>query len=431
MTAISTKIKVVGVGGCGTNAVVSMIKSGLRGVDFYLVNTDRSHLEAAKNHMLTSDEVAKLGEHFKTINIGEKVTKGQGAGADPAIGEKAAEESTKELTDMLDGTDLLFIVAGMGGGTGTGASPVIAKLAKELNPEILIVSAVTTPFDVEFTRKLAVAEKGIEKLQRYVDSLIIIPNQKMVEEDLNIKLTAMYEKANRIITNAVRSISDLINVPSLINVDFADIKNTMKNKGYSHIGLGAGEGPSTSDRTIKAIKAAANTELLNTNILGATGLIINIQSSDDFTLSEMQDVRNFVGELVSKDVDCIFGHQVDQDLGNKVIVTIIAAGCRADSTPRGMQARPIYNTAQQMPPRQNNGMGYPQQPRQTSPRITPQQQPAPRQMPQVDMTGGQRPTQQPPVRPTRIDSTQGREVQNDAPSFMKRFLGRKKPDNRE
>lgn len=428
MAATTTKIKVVGVGGCGTNTVVSMIKTGLRGVDFYMVNTDNSHLKDAVDNMLTSEEVEELGEHLKTINIGEKATKGQGAGADPIMGEKAAEESVKELTNMLAGTDLLFIVAGMGGGTGTGASPVIAKMAKELNPEILIVSAVTKPFAIEFTRKQSVAEKGIEKLQRYVDSLIIIPNQRMVEGDPGITLTGAYEKVNKIIANAVRSISDLINFPSYINVDFADIKKTMKGKGYSHIGLGAGEGPSTSDRMIKAIKSAANTDVLNTNISGATGLIINIQSSKDIAYSELEDAHNFVSELVARDVECIFGHQIDEKLGQKVIVTIIAAGCKVENLPLGGMSqvnRPTYGQgAQPNAQRVGNAGGYAPQPQQR-----PQPRVQPRPMPQVDMT--QRSPQQPPVRPTRIDSTQGREVPNDAPSFMKRILGRKKPDNRQ
>nr|MDE7071045.1 cell division protein FtsZ [Clostridia bacterium] len=324
---MTTKIKVVGVGGCGTNTVVSMIKMGLRGVEFYMVNTDKSHLDNAFNNVLTDEERSSLEGNLHTINIGEKATKGQGAGADPAMGEQAAEESRKELTDMLAGTDLLFIVAGMGGGTGTGASPVIAKLAKEINPDVLIISAVTKPLRIEFGKKMVIAEKGVEKLQKFVDSLIIIPNQSMVEGDMSITLPCAYEKVNKIISNAVRSISDLINIPSQINVDFADIKKVMKGKGYSHIGLGMGEGPATSDRMIKAVKAAASTDILNTNIAGATGLIINIQSSKDITYNELEEANIFIAELVAKDVECIFGHHVDEKLEQQVIVTIIAAGC--------------------------------------------------------------------------------------------------------
>ncbi|MDE7192180.1 MAG: cell division protein FtsZ [Clostridia bacterium] len=422
MTAMTTKIKVVGVGGCGTNVVVSMIKSGLRGVEFYMVNTDKKHLENCVAKGLTPDEVSELGSALHTINIGEKATKGQGAGADPTMGEQAAEESRKQLTDMLAGTDLLFIVAGMGGGTGTGASPVIAKLAKEINPEVLIISAVTKPLRIEFGKKMAIAEKGIEKLQKYVDSLIIIPNQSMVEGDMSITLPCAYEKVNKIISNAVRSISDIINFPSQINVDFADIKRVMKGKGYSHIGLGMGEGPATSDRMIKAVKAAASTDILNTNIAGATGLIINIQASSDITYNELEEANIFIAELVAKDVDCIFGYQTDDSLDQKIIVTIIAAGCKAENIP--MNKRNVYNpTPQPQMGMPNRNAGFSQQPRPVQPQ--PQQGPIsqvapPRPAPQP---------QQPPVQPMRIDSTQGGGINNETPSFMKRFLGRKR-DNR-
>ncbi len=419
MTAITTKIKVVGVGGCGTNTVVSMIKSGLRGVEFYMVNTDTSHLDKAMNKMLSKEEVSELGPFLHKINIGEKVTKGQGAGADPLMGEQAAEESRKELTDMLAGTDLLFIVAGMGGGTGTGASPVIAKLAKEINPEMLIISAVTKPLRIEFGKKMAIAESGIERLQKYVDSLIIIPNQRMVEGDNSITMMGAYEKVNRIITNAVRSISDLINFPSQINVDFADIKKIMKGKGYSHIGLGVGEGPATSDRMIKAVRAAASTDVLNTHIGGATGLIINVQSSSDITYNELDEANTFIAELVSKDVECIFGHQMDDNLGQKIIVTIIAAGCKADNAPVNNNRISFNQGAQQMAP--NNHMGYQPRPVQTPPPSRPISQNIPQRPPA--------PMQQPP-QSTRIDSTQGGGVQNETPSFMKRLLGNKRRDNK-
>ena len=426
MTAMTTKIKVVGVGGCGTNVVVSMIKSGLRGVEFYMVNTDKKHLDNCIAKGLTPDEVSELGSALHTINIGEKATKGQGAGADPTMGEQAAEESRKQLTDMLANTDLLFIVAGMGGGTGTGASPVIAKLAKEINPEVLIISAVTKPLRIEFGKKMAIAEKGIEKLQKYVDSLIIIPNQSMVEGDMSITLPCAYEIVNKIISNAVRSISDIINFPSQINVDFADIKRVMKGKGYSHIGLGMGEGPATSDRMIKAVKAAASTDILNTNIAGATGLIINIQASSDITYNELEEANIFIAELVAKDVDCIFGYQTDDSLDQKIIVTIIAAGCKAENIP--MNKRNVYNPASQPQQMQQMG-GMPQrnagfvQPRpvQPQPQGPISQVVPPRPAPQ--------PQPQQPVQPMRIDSTQGGGVNNETPSFMKRFLGRKR-DNR-
>ena len=417
---MTTRIKVVGVGGCGTNTVVSMIKMGLRGVEFYMVNTDKSHLDNAFNNVLTDDERSSLEGNLHTINIGEKATKGQGAGADPAMGEQAAEESRKELTDMLADTDLLFIVAGMGGGTGTGASPVIAKLAKEINPDVLIISAVTKPLRIEFGKKMVIAEKGVEKLQKFVDSLIIIPNQSMVEGDMSITLPCAYEKVNKIISNAVRSISDLINIPSQINVDFADIKKIMKGKGYSHIGLGMGEGPATSDRMIKAVKAAASTDILNTNIAGATGLIISIQSSKDITYNELEEANIFIAELVAKDVECIFGHHVDDKLEQQVIVTIIAAGCKAENVPGARRGFAPQSQHQQQ------GIGMAQQ-------SYPQARPVQQQQGPISQVVQQRPVQQPqyqqpPVQqqPTRIDSTQGGGVNNETPSFMKRFLNRKR-----
>ena len=415
---MTTKIKVVGVGGCGTNAVISMIKAGLRGVEFFMVNTDKAHLENAYNVQLTQQERTELNDCLHMVKIGEKTTKGQGAGADPTIGELAAEESKKELNAMLGDTDLLFLVAGMGGGTGTGASPTIAKIAREINSDVLIVSAVTKPLRIEFNKKMAIAEKGIEKLQKIVDSLIIIPNQSMVEGDSSITLPCAYEKVNNIISTAVTSITALINETSQINVDFADIKKVMKGKGYSHIGLGKCEGTSTSDRMIKAVKAAASTDILNTNISGASGLIIHIQSSEDLTYSELESAYTFIGELVSKDVETIFGHKVDRGMNQEVKVTIIAAGCKAENSPINKRNN-VYGS---MPPQQPTGglrnRGYAQQPRPISQAI-PQQRQMPPQQPM-----------QPPVQPTRIDSMQGGGVSNEAPSFMKRLLGKKR-DNRQ
>lgn len=425
MDEMTTKIKVVGVGGCGTNAVISMIKAGLRGVEYFMVNTDKAHLDNAYNVQLTQQERTELSDCLHTVKIGEKTTKGQGAGADPTIGELAAEESKKDLNAMLGDTDLLFLVAGMGGGTGTGASPTIAKIAREINPDVLIVSAVTKPLRIEFNKKMTIAEKGIEKLQKIVDSLIIIPNQSMVEGDSSITLPCAYEKVNSIISTAVMSITDLINETSQINVDFADIKKTMKGKGYSHIGLGRCEGTSTSDRMIKAVKLAASTDILNTNISGASGLIIHIQSSEDLTYSELESAYTFIDELVSKDVETIFGHRVDPNMNQEVKVTLIAAGCKTENSPINKRGGIYVN----MPPQQqaqpiggfrNRGNGYThqQQQRPISQAMPQQQRPMPPQQPM-----------QQPVQPTRIDSTQGGGISNETPSFMKRLLGRRK-DNR-
>ncbi len=406
----ATKIKVVGVGGCGANAVNSMIDFGVSDVDFYVVNTDLQHLNMSKV------------DEDKRIQIGVELTRGQGAGAKPEIGEKAAEESRKTLMDMLENTDLLFIAAGMGGGTGTGASPVIAKLARELNPDMLIIAIVTKPFRFE-AGKMAVAEAGIEKLKQYVDSLIVIPNQKLLEYDKNILMTEAYSKANEILKNSIKSISDLINYPSLVNLDFADIKTIMKGKGYSHMGIGECEGDSSSDRMLKAVKMAANADILNTSIAGATGIIFSIQTGYDLTNGELEDANNYISSLISKDVTYIFGHSFDKNMTNKVVVTLIATGCKADNIPQqNMQQNPQMQG--QVRP---NFANMAQQ--QVRPRIYENQQ---------AMQGGQnvppigqrpampsQPVQQQPVQP-RIDSMPKQQDNNpEPPSFMKRLFGKR------
>lgn len=406
----ATKIKVVGVGGCGANAVNSMIDFGVSDVDFYVVNTDLQHLNMSKV------------DEDKRIQIGVELTRGQGAGAKPEIGEKAAEESRKTLMDMLENTDLLFIAAGMGGGTGTGASPVIAKLARELNPDMLIIAIVTKPFRFE-AGKMAVAEAGIEKLKQYVDSLIVIPNQKLLEYDKNILMTEAYSKANEILKNSIKSISDLINYPSLVNLDFADIKTIMKGKGYSHMGIGECEGDSSSDRMLKAVKMAANADILNTSIAGATGIIFSIQTGYDLTNGELEDANNYISSLISKDVTYIFGHSFDKNMTNKVVVTLIATGCKADNIPQqNMQQNPQMQG--QVRP---NFANMAQQ--QVRPRIYDNQQAM--QGGQNVSPIGQRPAmpsqsvQQLPVQP-RIDSMPKQQDNNpEPPSFMKRLFGKR------
>lgn len=401
----ATKIKVVGVGGCGANAVNSMIDFGVSDVDFYVVNTDLQHLNMSKV------------DEDRRIQIGVELTRGQGAGAKPEIGEKAAEESRKTLMDMLENTDLLFITAGMGGGTGTGASPVIAKLARELNPDMLILAIVTKPFKFE-AGKMSVAEKGIEKLKQYVDSLIVIPNQKLLEYDKNIKMTEAYQKANEILKNSIKSISDLINYPSLVNLDFADIKTIMKGKGYSHIGIGVCDGDSNSDRMLKAVKMAANADILNTSIEGATGIIFSIQTGFDLTNGELEDANEYISSLISKDVTYIFGHSFDKDMENKVVVTLIATGCQADNNASNQQHQNILSGNRPVFPNPPQGtMGRPQ-PRIFEPNA------------QQNMGQGQ---QVPPVHsnmqnpqnvPPRIESVpKQQEKPNTPPSFMKRLFG--------
>ena len=404
----ATKITVVGVGGCGANTVNSMIDAGVKDVDFCVVNTDLQHLNMSK----------ALPEN--RIQIGAELTKGQGAGARPEIGEKAAEESRKVLTDMLEDTDLLFIVAGMGGGTGTGASPVIAKYAREVNPDMLIIAIVTKPFRFE-RNKMRAAETGIEKLQKYVDSLIVIPNQKLLDSDQNIIFLDAYAKANDILKNSIRSISDLINYPSIINVDFADVKTIMQGKGYSHIGMGECDGASNSDRMVKAVKMAANEDILNTSIAGATGLIFSIQTGLDLTSREINEADAYIASLVSEKVNYIFGHSYDETMNNKVRVTLIATGCASDNIPTRQNptvaaggARPNFSgmAMQQNEARQQRAGEFARDPQRGVPQRPQNPSPQSRQVP-----------------PTRIESVPRQEMPSETPSFMKRFLNRNK-DNR-
>ncbi|MDE7079746.1 MAG: cell division protein FtsZ, partial [Clostridia bacterium] len=297
---------------------------------------------------------------------------------------------------------------------GTGASPVIAKYAREVNPEMLIISIVTKPFRFE-RNKMQVAEKGITKLQEYVDSLIIIPNQKLFDNDRNAIFMDAYAGADDILKNSIRSISDLINYPSIINVDFADVKTIMKGKGYSHIGMGECEGESNSDRMVKAVKMAANEDTLNTSIAGATGLIFSIQTGLDLTCKELDEADAYIASLVSKDVNYIFGHSYDQSMNRKVRVTLIATGCTSDNIPRNGNMmnggiRPNFSGMRGGVNPQPSGFDPNQRP-QVPPRPQPQQM--------------QRPQQPQPQQPTRIDSVPRQEQTKDIPPFMKRLLNRK------
>ncbi len=302
-------IKVVGVGGGGCNAINRMIEAGVKGVEFISVNTDAQAL-------LMSDADIK-------INIGEKVTRGLGAGSNPELGFQAAEESRQILTDALQGADMVFITAGKGGGTGTGAAPVIAEIAKE---EIgaLTVGVVTRPFSFEGRKRALQAEDGIRKLKEKVDTLIIIPNEKLLQvADKRTSILDAFRLADDVLRQGVQGITDLITVPGLINLDFADIKAVMHEAGSALMGIGVASG---DDRASKASELAISSPLLEESIEGARGILLNISGSSDLTLSEVHEAAQLISRAAHPDANIIFGAVIDDSLGDQVKVTVIAAG---------------------------------------------------------------------------------------------------------
>ena len=302
------KILVVGVGGAGNNAVNRMIDEGIQGVDFVCANTDKQHLRRCK------------APHI--IQIGEKLTKGLGAGARPEVGEQAAEESREELLNLIQGHDMVFITCGMGGGTGTGAAPVIAQIAKE--QDILTVGVVTKPFQFEGKRRMDNAEIGIMNLKKNVDTLVIIPNDRLIQNfSKDITVVEAFQRADEVLRQGVRGISDIIVSSSLINLDFADVETVMRNRGMAHMGLGVGRG---DNRTIDAVRQAVYSPLLETTIEGATGIIINITGGLNMTMGEIQHAVDLVKEVVDRDAAIIFGADIREDIDDEVQVTIIATG---------------------------------------------------------------------------------------------------------
>ena len=301
-------IKVVGVGGGGNNVVNRMVRSGVKGVDFIAVNTDKQALN-------TSSAGYKL-------QIGEKLTHGQGAGANPEVGQKAAEESRTQLSKALEDTDMVFITAGMGGGTGTGAAPVVAEVAHDLG--ILTVGIVTKPFSFEGKRKMGLAEQGIANLLMHVDSLIVIPNErlKMISQE-KITLMNAFQAADNVLRQGVESISALINVPAFINLDFADVRSIMKDAGYAHMGVGSAKGAGKAEN---AAKAAISSPLLETSIAGAHGVIINITSSPDIGLEDVETAAGLITQSAHPDANIIWGTAFDENLSDEMRVTVVATG---------------------------------------------------------------------------------------------------------
>ncbi len=304
----NVNIKVVGVGGGGNNAVKRMIQTNIRGVEFIAINTDRQAL-------IESCAAKKLV-------IGKNTTGGKGAGANPSIGKQSAEESKEEIKEQIQGADMLFITAGMGGGTGTGAAPVVAKLAREMG--ILTVGIVTTPFAFEGRRRMSQAEAGIDELAKAVDSLIVIPNErlKQIEAD-NLRADAAFEIADDVLRKGVQSISDVINYPGFVNLDFADVTAIMKNAGYAHMGVGQAKG---EDKARLAATMAIFSPLLSTSIAGATGVLISITASPDIQLSEIDLASRMVHEEAHPDANIIWGTSFDETMNDEIRITIVATG---------------------------------------------------------------------------------------------------------
>ena len=326
-----TNIKVIGVGGGGGNAVNRMVAAGLQGVEFIAMNTDQQAL-------LNSKATQK-------VQIGTKLTKGRGAGADPEIGQRAAEESKDEIANALKGAQMAFITAGMGGGTGTGAAPVVAEVAHDLG--ILTVGIVTKPFAFEGRRKMSLAEQGIAALLMHVDSLIVIPNErlKLISQE-KITLMNAFEAADNVLRQGVESISSLINIPAFINLDFADVRSIMKDAGYAHMGVGSAKGAGKAEN---AAKAAISSPLLETSISGARGVIINITSSPDIGLEEVEQASSLITQSAHPDANIIWGTTFDENLSDELRVTVVATGFEnvpaAPAAPRS-EAAPVHTVPQ-------------------------------------------------------------------------------------
>lgn len=302
------RIKVIGVGGAGNNAVNRMIEAGIQSASYVAVNTDKQIL------LLSKAEVK--------IPIGSALTKGLGAGADPEVGRAAAEESKEALTEAVKDTDLLFITAGMGGGTGTGAAPVIAKIARDL--KILTIAVVTEPFNFEGKKRMDNTVKGLENLKKYVDTLVIIPNDKiMCVVPKNTPMVEALRVADEILKQGIRGIADLIVNPALINLDFADVRTVLKDQGLAHMGVGVAKG---ENRIVEAVRLAVNCPLLETTIEGAKGVILNIVGGNDLTMDEVQTAATLVQSVVDYSANIIFGACIDSNINDEVEVTVIATG---------------------------------------------------------------------------------------------------------
>ena len=320
-------IKVIGVGGGGGNAINRMVATEVQNVEFIAVNTD--------------EHVLQFSKADKKIQIGEKITRGKGAGSFPQIGQQAAEESKDEIAALLKDTDMVFVTAGMGGGTGTGAAPVVASIAKEMG--ILTVAVVTKPFAFEGKKRMAQAEQGIQELATSVDSLIIVPNERLKYfSDQSITLKNAFSIADDVLRQGVQSISDLILVPGLVNLDFADVTAIMKNAGYAHMGIGKASG---KDKATLAAEQAISSPLLETAIDGAKGVIINVTASADISLEDIDTASTMISNKASEDANIIWGAVIDENMEDEISVTVIATGFNGDDASVSDDRKPALKDA--------------------------------------------------------------------------------------
>lgn len=409
------KICVVGVGGAGNNAVNRMIDAGITSADYVAVNTDAQILACNKAQ--------------KKIQIGAQRTKGLGAGAEPEIGREAAEESKEALAKAVEGVDLLFITAGMGGGTGTGAAPVIAKIAKD--KKILTVAVVTKPFEFEGKRRMDNAIKGIDNLRKYVDTIIIIPNEKIREVvPKNATMTDALRVADEVLKQGIRGIADLIVTPALINLDFADVRTTLKDRGLAHMGVGVAKG---ENRIIDAVRLAVNSPLLETTIEGATGVVLNIVGGPDLTLDEVTKAANLIHGVVDYSANIIFGACIDESVQDEVEVTVIATGFppAGSSEPSAPAQRVTLNVPPQPNPSQNpygqqSNNPYQQTPGNYAPNPTPYYPTAPVPPVQPVPQPAPQPVPQPVPDDLRAsDYDEEDDHDNKLPPFIRRMLGKK------
>lgn len=316
------KIKVIGIGGGGNNAVDRMILAGVKSAQFIAMNTDLQALMRSRAEIV--------------MQIGEKLTKGLGTGSDPEIGECAAEENREQIRELLEDTDLLFITAGMGGGTGTGAAPVVAQIAREMG--ILTVAVVTKPLNFEGRQRMENATNGIEKLKKFVDTMLIIPNEKIISVvPKGTTMIKAYQIADDVLRQGIQGIADIIVTPSLLNLDFADIKTVMKDKGNAHIGIGTGKG---ENRFLDAVRQAVSSPLLETSIEGATGVIIHVTGSLSLTLCEVNEGLSLVRDVVDPAANIIFGQGFDEEFEDEVVVTVIATGFNQKADNKNLNRKP-------------------------------------------------------------------------------------------
>ncbi|MGN0805785.1 MAG: cell division protein FtsZ, partial [Candidatus Coproplasma sp.] len=354
------RIKVIGVGGAGNNAVNRMIEAGINCAEYVVVNTD--------------SQILALSKCENRIQIGRQLTKGLGAGADPEVGRQAAEESKDVLNDVIKGTDLLFITAGMGGGTGTGAAPVIAKIARDM--KILTVAVVTEPFAFEGKKRMDNTIKGLDNLKKYVDTLIVIPNDKIrTVVDKNTPMKEALRVADEILKQGIKGLAELIVNPALINLDFADVKTILKDKGIAHLGIGVAKG---DNRIIEAVRLAVNSPLLDTTIEGSKGVILNVVGGDDLTFAEVSDAAELVKSVVDASANIIFGARIDPNVKDEVEITVIATGfpgyanTKPEEQNRSVGGQSYYSSQQGQQRFSVNEPYYQQRPTYTQPPVQPQ-----------------------------------------------------------